>query len=413
MHFSIRHTRDYCSRSLRFWAWVGKRFIKDNCLQRASSLTFTTLLALVPLIVVMFAALSMFPIFDKATDLLQKFVFENFVPQAGATVQHYLIVFQQQASRLPMFAFVFLFATALMMMITMEKTLNDMWQVTYRRRLRGSILLYWAVLTIGPLLIGMSLVMSSYLASLHWLESIDLVKTYTHHLLDLLPIFFTILAFCFLYMVVPHCSVKFRHAIVGAIVGTILFELTKSLFGLYVTHFPTYKIIYGALASIPIFLLWVYLSWIIFLVGAEVVNALRLGQAQRSAHEMLPMIVALIVLEQLWHAQKAGKMLSLQQLLDENECSVDTMKYTLQELQALSIVESAHEDHYMIHCDVYKTTVLELQEKLRWYLPSQIKLLDRALKPLEGRLNRLLHRQFAATKKVLNIPLSELFEDKH
>lgn len=251
---------------------VVKAFFKDQCLTRASALTFSSLLALVPLLVVGFSIFSMLPWFDSMLAHVQTYVFENFVPHTGGEVLQYLNTFELQAKQLPTFGVVFLVVTALMMLINIETTLNALWGQRYKLTFNWSQLLFWSMIVIGPLLMGMSIALTSYLKSMALWQQVTLVGV--DRLVLLIPFVVSWLSFIFLYCVVPHYPVKFKHALIGGFVAALLFELSKVIFGYYVSYFPTYKFIYGAMATIPLFLVWVYISWLIFLLGAEITKVL-------------------------------------------------------------------------------------------------------------------------------------------
>lgn len=393
-------------RWLRFWVWVFKQFKEDKCIIRCSSLTFTSLLAVVPLSVVVFSALSIFPFFKSGARQFQDYLFDNLIPSSGDMVQKYVIQFETSAHKLPVFGFIFLFITAIMMMVTIENTLNDIWKVRYRRRISGSILLYWALLTLGPILLSLSLFVSSYIRSLEWLH--PLASASIPDLLVFLPFLCAFLAFGFLYLVVPHCTVKIRHAAAGAFVGALLFEGAKWLFGYYVTNFPTYSLLYGALATIPIFLLWIYISWIVFLVGAEVVNGLRLNQAERSASDMNHFYLAYRIMYSLYSAQRRGVTLSLVRLLASiPQARVGDTKATMRQLRACKFIHTAGDDMYVLSSDLHQLTLHDFYLKLGCFMPESLDSIknDGADKALQGLLNEV-HRKH---EEVLNVPMVKLF----
>ena len=235
----------------------------------AGHLAYVTLLSLVPFIVVFFAILSAFPAFTHIRQQLESFVFTNFVPAAGDVVQQYVSEFVGNASEMGAVSILFLVMVALLLIANIDRALNHIWRTENHRRAIFTFSIYWTVLTLGPLLVGSSLAISSYLAGLR-----AFANEYTPGLgtvfLNMLPF---IISFCIhfvLYMVVPNKRVLASHAIFGAIVAALLFEFGKKLFALYVAGFPSYQVIYGALAAVPILFVWVYLSWIIVLFGAIV-----------------------------------------------------------------------------------------------------------------------------------------------
>jgi membrane protein len=251
---------------LEFFLALLRRFREDRGIQTAGSLTFTTLLALVPLVTVAVALSTAFPVFNQAMEALGHYVSGQLLPEGGAKVTQQFSTFAAKAGRLTAIGLAFLAVTALMLMLTVDEMMNRIFRVQRRRALAQRLLVYWGVLSLGPLLIGASLSMTSFLVgnSLGYLD----LGWLTRGVLGLLPFLFTCAALTMLYLVVPFRRIDVRHALIGAVVAGLLFEAAKRGFALYVAKFPTYTLIYGAFAAVPIFLLWLYLSWMVVLFGA-------------------------------------------------------------------------------------------------------------------------------------------------
>jgi len=258
-----------------FLVLVAQRFLRHEGPQNAAALTYTTLLSLVPLMTVTLAVFSAFPVADRVYEVVQDFVFKNFVPASSEVLQEYLAEFSAKASRLTGLGAMFLLVVALLMMANIDRALNAIWEVRSKRRFATKFLIYWAVLSLGPILIGASVLVTSYLVSLPILTEAA-SSGVGRRLLGLTPVAASALAFTMMYLVVPNRRVRLGHALIGGVFAAILFELAKHGFGLYITQFPTYQAIYGALATIPIFLVWLYLSWIMVLLGAEVTQCLSI-----------------------------------------------------------------------------------------------------------------------------------------
>jgi membrane protein len=253
---------------------VFLRFREDRCLQLASSLTFTTLLSLVPLLTVMLTIAAAFPAFSGMTGQIDEFIASHVLPeQIGKTVLRYVDQFSQRAGRLTVIGLGFLAATSFLTMLTIERSFNIMWRSTFHRPFLQRVIVYWAILTLGPVLIGASVSMTSYLvtASFGIAKAIPIVGMVG---LWLLPFALTIAAFTLLYYIVPSRRIEIRHAFLGGLVAGILFELAKRGFAIYVSRVPTYTMVYGTFATFPIFLLWIYLSWLVTVLGAVVTAAL-------------------------------------------------------------------------------------------------------------------------------------------
>jgi membrane protein len=260
-------------KNIRIFEHAAKRLLQEKYTDRASALAFTTLLALVPLISVIVSLISIFPIFDRFTNLARNYILTNFIPTSGTTIDYYLQSFTQQASKLPLIGLIFLFITAALLIITVEHTLNEIWQAPKRTNKFAIWLLYWAILIFAPIFIGLSVFLSSYVFSLSWFSNLTKTLHLTIPLLIALPLVINTIIFSLLYIIVPHCKVKWSDGLYGGLVASILFETAKIGFAFYIKQFPSYELIYGALATIPIFLVWIYISWIIILFGAMVTRA--------------------------------------------------------------------------------------------------------------------------------------------
>jgi membrane protein len=299
----------------QFLIAVARRFYEERGLLTAGSLAYTTLLSLVPLFTVALAVSTAFPVFDATIEALQTFVFDNFLPDAGGIdiIAEQINSFTQNAGRLTAIGLAFLIVTAVMLMFTVDEAMQRFFRVYRRRPLLQQVLVYWSVITLGPLLIGSSLSMTSFAvgASLGMLNLDSLAET----LLRVLPFVFTCVALTLLYSIVPFRRVEARHALIGGILAGIVFELAKRGFVIYLARFPTYTLVYGAFATIPIFLVWLYLSWVVVLAGATLTAMLP---AYRYAEgQPLPgrdLADALGVLGALARAQAEGRVMTLHRL---------------------------------------------------------------------------------------------------
>lgn len=261
-------------RSAQFLMRVVRRFQEDRCNQVAEALSYTTLLALVPLTTVAFAAFSVFPVFKRWTVVVQNFIYSHFVPATGAEVQTYLQQFSQKSAQLTAAGLLFLMITSLMLMAMIEDSFNAIWRASKRREPVYRFLIYWAILTLGPLLVGISLSTTYYVMSLSVFSLVPALQWLRIALGDVLPFLLAALAFLLLYVVVPNARVRWSHALIGSVIASLLFEVAKHAFAVFVVDYSSYRFIYGALAVLPVFLIWIYLSWVIILAGAVVVALL-------------------------------------------------------------------------------------------------------------------------------------------
>ena len=246
---------------------VPRRLFEDRLTQAAGSLTYTTLLALVPLLTIALSLATAFPVFDRAIGLVQDYVIENFLPDAGLDAfTDQLSDFAAAAGRLTALGIGGLAVTAVMMMLTIDDTLNRIFRVERKRPLMQRLLMYWAVLTLGPLLIGAGLSMTTALV-VHSFGVLDLDNV-AEAVLRMLPFVLTWAALAALYLLVPNRRVRVHDALAGGFLGGAAFEVAKRGFAIYISHFPTYRLIYGTFATVLIFLVWLYVSWLIVLAGA-------------------------------------------------------------------------------------------------------------------------------------------------
>jgi len=281
---------------------LRERFREDHLGLTASSLTFTTILALVPFFTVALAVFTAFPIFGKLQDALQGWLVSSLVPDSiSRQVLGYLTQFAAKASSLGVAGFSILLATALALILTIDRTLNDIWRVQRLRPLGQRVLIYWAAITLGPLLMGASLALTSYVMS----ASGGLVKRLPDGVQLLFDsIQFVVLAggMAALYHYVPNTPVKWRHAWTGGLFVAVCIELAKKVLAVYLGKVPTYSVVYGAFATLPILLVWIYVAWVIVLLGAVVtayLPSLLAGVARRGTVAGWTFQLAVEVLQQL------------------------------------------------------------------------------------------------------------------
>jgi membrane protein len=262
--------------TLRTWPWfdtlhtLRQRFAEDRLGLTAGSLTFTTLIALVPLLTVMLALFTAFPMFSSFQGALEKYFLHALVPASIAKpVLDALTQFANKSSRLGSAGLVFLLVSALSLMLTIDRTLNGIWRVRKPRPMAQRVLVYWAAVTLGPLVLGVSLTVTSYALSV----SRGLVGGMPGGVRLLLAgLEFALLAAAAaaLFHYVPNTHVRWRHALAGGLFVSAGFELAKKALAWYVGSVGTFAMVYGAFATVPIFLLWIYLSWVIVLLGAVI-----------------------------------------------------------------------------------------------------------------------------------------------
>ncbi len=300
---------------------LAKEFVDKGCQKNAAALTYMTLFALVPMMTVIYSMFSVIPAFNGVADQLNDLVFNNFVPETGDQVKSYLADFSTQARNLTGAGVLMLVVTAYLMLTNIEKTFNAIWGVKQARKGLSSFLLYWAVLSIGPLMLGAGLMISTYLLSLKiMVEEYDQLGL-AAELFRLIPLLMTTTTFTLLFAAVPNCRVPMKYAFIGGFVTAVCFELLKFGFGAMVSN-SSFKLIYGAFAVVPLFLLWVNFLWMTVLIGAVFVRTLS-EQGHRSRNRTLSDIRAVLqCLSMFRDKSQSGSKVSDQDCLNSGVMSL-------------------------------------------------------------------------------------------
>jgi len=339
-------------RDLRRWPWAQSaaglrlRFTELRLGQTAGSLTFTTLISLVPLLVLMLALFTAFPMFSGFQKALEQYFLANLVPETIARpVLRTLTQFASKAKGLGTVGAGVLGLTAIALMLTIDRTLNAIWRVRRPRPFAQRVLVYWATLTLGPLALGASLTLTTYVLSANR-GLVAHLPGGLETLLDFLQFGVLTAAVAGLFHFVPNTHVRWRHALLGALFVALAFGLAKLGLGWWIQQVPSYATVYGAFASLPILLIWMYLGWVIVLLGALIAaNApgLTLGLMQRARRPGLELALALQVLGELWLRQRRGaagaSKLALAQVLRIEPLQLEPVLETLLRLDWVGRLE--------------------------------------------------------------------------
>ena len=327
---------------LHFVRLVIARFRQERCIDMVSSLTFTTLLSLVPLITITLTFFSVFPQFSDITTHAKNIVLDNMLPETGGKIiSQYMEQFTANAARLTAVGIAFLAVTAMMMIFSIDNAFNKIWRVTRQRTVIQRVLVYWAVLTLAPLLMGGSLSMTSWLIGMS-VGNVSQLSVVVLLLLKLVPVVLATMAFAFLFRVVPNRFVPLRHAFIGGAVSALAFEAMSRAFALYIAHFPTYKLVYGAFASFPIFLLWVYLSWLTVLLGAVLTASMSHWRSKSSTHTLSPEVqlyYSLCVLRIMSDSLRSGETQTLTKLSKKLLLGYDSLEDLLEKMASINLVQ--------------------------------------------------------------------------
>ncbi len=322
--------------------FATRRARDERIAQVASSLTFTSILSLVPLFTIVGAVLTALPIFDQMQINLREWMGQNLIPGAiSDTIFRYLNQFASKARGLTLVGVLILVITAFSTVLTIDRALNKIWRVRRPRALSRRVLVYWAVLTVGPILLASSLTLTTYLVNLSGGMGTN-PPLLIRFIADWVPLILMTLAYAALYVYVPNRYVAWRDALIGGLCAAIAFELTKRGFAAYFAHFRSFTAIYGALSALPIFLLWIYLSWLITLIGATIAASLPTLYDRNWNRGTAPgqdFADALRILRALHHARKNRLPgLSAHDIREQARLGWDEADHFLHELEAEGLI---------------------------------------------------------------------------
>ena len=361
------------ARAGTFFRFLWKRFLDDRLFQAAGALSLTTAFAIVPLSMVVFGVLSAFPVYEEWSAQLSTYVFSNFVPSSARAVETHLLEFSKNAGKLTAVGVIVLVVSLLITLTSIEATFNQIWRVPTSRPKFGRLMVYWTVMTFGALLAAASLAISARFFALaifqtqpgQWLE---------HWLLRFTPTLIEYVALVVIYRVVPHRTIQWRYAALGAFFAVIMIEIVKLAAGSYLGSFGTYEKIYGTLALIPIFLGWVYFSWVAVLLGASLASSLSAFRYQ-PASQRLPwgyeFYGLLRLLGRFDEHRKRGKGLHLEDIRQLEPMLTDAVvQQMLQQLSAIGLLSRAESGEWLLARDLDDLSLGELYEACQLRIPT-------------------------------------------
>lgn len=411
-----------------YGVYAVRRFYRDQGLQAAGALTYTTLLALVPLMTIAFSIFSAFPAFQTMQDRIEVLLFENLVPEVGSVVRSYVSEFSRNATNLTAVGVVALAVSAVLLLSTIESVFNRIWRVERARPLVMRLLIFWTILTLGPVLLGASFSLTSGMFA--WIGQLaDESAAYVPIALEgvgisvggrVLAALLQTAAFTVLFVLVPAKPVRLRDAAVGGAIAGVSLEALKWGFRLYVVSFPSYQAIYGALAAIPIFLIWLYLSWTVVIIGA--VFAASFSE-WRNAHsvdvdaDFAParrLGAAVVVLGVIAERARQGDAASPDALAQA--LPFDARDGLVEALRTGGYIVTTDEDGYALTRDLHATRLADLARDLELTLgldpdraPSPpARRAARRLDAATGRLSERLVELFAAEERILGLSIAEV-----
>ena len=360
------------ARAASFFRFLWRRFLDDRLFEAAGALSYTTVFALVPLSMVVFGVLSAFPVFDQWSGQLSDYVFSNFVPSSARSVEKYLQEFSANTGKLTTAGVIALVISLLITLTSVEATFNRIWRVKTARPKFGRFLVYWTVLTLGALVAATSLALSTRFFALAIFET-GPGRALEAVMLRLAPMTIELLAFAAIYRVVPHRTIKWRHAAIGALLSVLLFELVKWSIGLYLGSFGAYQKIYGPLAFVPIFLLWIYLGWVSILLGASFaasMSAFRYQPMTMRLPEGYELYGLLRMLGRFAEQRHKGKGLHSEDIQRLEPMLTDALvQELLAELCQIGLVSRAESGEWLLARDLDDLTMAELYEACQLRIP--------------------------------------------
>jgi len=399
-----------------FAKFVGRRFAEDRCLRMAAGLSYTSLLAIVPLTAIAFSMLTAFPVFSGVREALQEALFANLLPQTADATQHYFNRFVQNTTTLSAVGIVALAATAILLLATIEADMNGIFRVARTRAIAPRILVFWALLTLGPLLLGASFSMSTYFfAATQWI-GLDTGGGPAAIFGTVLPTLLMIVMLAVFYIIIPNRPVGLTAGLAGGVVAGIGFTILRKLFGWYIITFPTYQNIYGAMSVVPIFLVWMYLSWLLVLMGAVLTASVSEWQSaggkplSSSVDTSMRFVIAVQILVALFEASRAGEgAVHRSRILRTTGGGGEAVDRILIKLRAGHYIERTASNRWILARAPETVSLFDLYHTLGLGFSEQTVL--RGDEPWRTRLEERIDGLRKSNRSALDISLKEILDD--
>ncbi|MFH7804643.1 MULTISPECIES: YihY family inner membrane protein [unclassified Acinetobacter] len=398
----------------QFVLFVVRRFEADRCRDQAASLTYTTLFAVVPMLTVFLVIISSIKALEPARQQLQQLIYSHFLPRTTIAFDKAFTAFTDKSSNLTVIGILFLFVTTVMMLSSIETVFNRIWRV---KETRGGIIgfmRYWTIISLGPILLGSAFAISSTVASLNVLSNnFAGYEVDGEFILWGISFVLTILGFFILNWTIPNRSVPIKAALIAGTFSTVVFELLKNLFGIIMSNFTSYEIVYGAFAAIPIFLLWIFLSWNIVLLGVEISYALTAFNSGKEPKRH-PVIMLLDLMELFYKKQQSGESVSDEEALEVlGRDEIGRWPTYVVMLEKQNLVKRTDNDEYILARNLAQVDFWSFYKQLPYPLPRSKDVAN--IRPDDEWIQRLgpalvESDDYLAAK--LSIPLSAIFEKK-
>ena len=398
----------------QFVLFVIRRFEADRCREQAGSLTYTTLFAVVPMLTVFLVIISSIKALEPARQQLQQLIYSNFLPKTTIAFDKAFYAFTDKSSNLTIIGILFLFVTTVMMLTSIETVFNRIWRV---RETRGGIvgfMRYWTIISLGPILLGSAFVISSAVASLTVLsDNFVGYEVNGKFIFWCISFALTVLGFFILNWTIPNRRVPIKAALIAGVFSAIVFELLKNLFGYIMSNFTSYEIVYGAFAAVPIFLLWIFLSWNIVLLGVEISYALTAFYSGKE-QKRHPVIILLDLLELFYKKQLKGHAVSDEEALSVlGREEIGRWPSYVEMLEQQKLIRRTDNDDYVLVRNLDQVDFWSFYRQLPYPLPQRQALGN--LHPDDEWMEKLgptLIETDDYLSAKLAIPLSTIFEQK-
>lgn len=400
-------------RWFQFLRFLVRHFFEDNCQQKAASLTYTTMLSIVPVLTVLLMILSSVPALASVRAQIYEVIYSNLLPQSSLQVSEYINDFAEKSSNLTIIGAMILFLTTILTLTTIERAFNQIWRVENRSGGLKSMMRYWTIVTLGPLVLGTAFIASSTVQSLSFLNrQIAGYGIDWGFWVQAVSIGITVAGFIGMYWFIPKARVPIKNAAIAGVFVAIVFELMKHLFGTVMANFTSYEAIYGAFAALPIFLLWIFLSWNLILLGVEISYTLTIFETE-DVYPRHPLLSLLDMLNLVYTHHLKGEAVSEQALRNVLGRKELPKWYTyINYLQDSNLITMTEDDDYVLKKDLSTMTLWDFYRTLPYPLPIKDELDEMKLEDQKPWLSLLVDRfehTEAYAKQQLHLPLNAIF----
>lgn len=400
---------------IQFIRFVLYRFEADRCRESAGSLTYTTLFAIVPMLTVFLVIVSSIKALEPARQQMQTWIYSNFLPKTSIAFDKALNAFTENSSNLTIIGILFLFFTTVMMLSSIELAFNRIWRV---RQARGGIvgfMRYWTIISLGPIILGTAFVLSSTVASMNLLS--NTVAGYQFdfaYVLLFISFALTCLGFSLLYWTIPNRSVPIKSAVIAGVFSGVVFELLKNLFGFIMSNFTSYQLVYGAFAALPIFLLWIYTSWLVVLLGVQISYAITAFHSDKTTKRH-PILMLLDVLELFHQKQKRGGTVSDREAMNIlGRGEIGKWPYFIELLEKQNLITRTDSNEYVLIRNLEQVDLWQFVKNLPYALPHRSELNDSTPNDhVMQVVGSTLAESDAYLAQKLAIPLATIFDSKN